>query len=544
MKTIKAKFFRGFLLWLLAAALPSSAQIFTVLHNFTNSPDGANPGGIVLSNGTLFGSSTHGGVSDNGMVYSLSTNGLNFQVIHDFADGTNDGVSPNNVILDRGTLYGSTQLGGTNSHGLIFKVDTNGQHYTILRSFTNAPAPEFPLGSLVLGGATLYGTSYGGSSNGFGTVFKIDTNGNNFQVLHMFTNSPDGAEPKAGLVLNGDTLYGTTFLGGTNGDYGAIFKLNTNGQDYSVIYSFSNFPAAQYPAAALLLSDGVLYGTTSAGGTNNGGTVFKLNTNGADYSMLHQFSGPQPPYDGLSPQATLALNGGILYGTTTGGGTGSQGTIFQIGTNGEGFMVLNNFSNSPDGETPQGSLTLDGKTIYGTTYNGGTGNAGEAFSLLLTPVITSQPQNQTATNGDSVTFSAAAVGIGTLNYQWLFNTNLAIDGATNTTLDLTNANLPGFYSMIAANNYGAATSSPALLTVFGEPILLSSTFDPDNGSYSFAFVNLAGSTNRLWATTNLVDPSFWRAIATNVMATNGLWLYTDANTAQTNSERFYRFSTP
>ena len=131
-----------------------------------------------------------------------------------------------------------------------------------------------------------------------------------------------------------------------------------------------------------------------------------------------------------------------------------------------------------------------------------------------------------------------------MSYQWLFNTNLLIAGATNTTLTFANANLPGAYSMMAANSFGAATSSPALLTISAKPIMLSSAFDRASGSYWFSFVNLAGSTNRLWATTNLAAAGAWRAIATNVMATNGLWLITDTNTAKTNTVRFYRFSTP
>jgi hypothetical protein len=78
----------------------------------------------------------------------------------------------------------------------------------------------------------------------------------------------------------------------------------------------------------------------------------------------------------------------------------------------------------------------------------------------------------------------------------------------------------------------------------GRPTLLSAQFNPASGSYSFSYINLAGSTNRLWASSNLTSSIFWRAIATNVMATNALWYFTDPGTAKTNAERFYRFSTP
>jgi hypothetical protein len=94
------------------------------------------------------------------------------------------------------------------------------------------------------------------------------------------------------------------------------------------------------------------------------------------------------------------------------------------------------------------------------------------------------------------------------------------------------------------NTYGKATSSYALLTISNRPNLLSFILNPANGSVALAFANLAKSTNRLWASTNLASASAWQAIATNVMATNGLWFFTDPSTAKTNSVRFYRFSNP
>ncbi|MBW8864973.1 MAG: hypothetical protein JF609_08635, partial [Verrucomicrobia bacterium] len=126
----------------------------------------------------------------------------------------------------------------------------------------------------------------------------------------------------------------------------------------------------------------------------------------------------------------------------------------------------------------------------------------------------------------------------------LYRTNLLITGATSTSLAFATANQPGAYSMKVTNSVGAATSTPAILTVIGQPLLVTSAFDRVSGSYGFTYVNLAGSTNRLWATTNLINPAAWRAIATNVMVTNGTWQVTDTNTARTNNLRFYRFSTP
>jgi hypothetical protein len=160
------------------------------------------------------------------------------------------------------------------------------------------------------------------------------------------------------------------------------------------------------------------------------------------------------------------------------------------------------------------------------------------------PVIVLQPIGVTVPIGSSVTFTSSATGTGTIGYQWLFNTNTIISGANNTNFVIAGANRPGYYAMVATNIFGSATSSPALLTLTGSAKLLSSAFDVASGSYSFNYLNLAGSTNRLWATTNLADANAWRVLATNVMATNGTWNYTDTNTAKTNALRLYRFSAP
>src|SRR5450756_2434334 len=135
----------------------------------------------------------------------------------------------------RDMIYGMTFVGGTNGVGTIYKVNTNGSGYVILRSFGSNPDPQEPeYNSLINSGSMLYGTStYGGTSN-MGTVFGVDTNGANFAVLHSFTNNPDGAHPECRLVLNGSTLYGTTKDVGSN-NVGTIFKLNTDGNGYAAV---------------------------------------------------------------------------------------------------------------------------------------------------------------------------------------------------------------------------------------------------------------------------------------------------------------------
>jgi uncharacterized repeat protein (TIGR03803 family) len=177
---------------------------------------------------------------------------------------------------------------------------------------------------------SFYGTAFQGGTNGAGTVYQLTTNGA-FSPLYCFTGGNDGANPYAGLLQTADGgLYGTTFYGGSNG-LGTVFNLATNGALVASV-SFNGTNGA-YPYAGLVqAADGNLYGTTEGGGalTNPlvvpGGTVFKLTTNGV-LTTLFSFNGT----NGLFPQAGLVQGSdGNLYGTTSSGGPGGNGTVFRL----------------------------------------------------------------------------------------------------------------------------------------------------------------------------------------------------------------------
>src|SRR5437667_212431 len=175
----------------------------------------------------------------------------------------------------------------------------------------------------------LYSTTYQGGSFGPGTVFKLNKDGSDYSILHSFSRADnDGRYPQHGLVEGSDgALYGTTYGGGSN-NTGTLFKLNKDGTDYSVLRRFSLTGGdAWAPQAGLVEgSDGALYGTTYRGGSNNTGTLFKLNKDGTDYSVLHRFS--LTGDDGWAPQTGLVEGSdGALYGTTYQGGSNNSGTV-------------------------------------------------------------------------------------------------------------------------------------------------------------------------------------------------------------------------
>jgi uncharacterized repeat protein (TIGR03803 family) len=374
------------MLAMVATTLP--AQTLTVLHMFTsiNNPtnlDGANPyGDLVLSGDTLYGTAYGGGANGCGTIFLLNTNGSGFFVLHTLA-GSSDGKNPvAGLLLAGDTLYGTAQSGGTNACGTIFALNTNGSDFFVLHTFTDSSDGKGPSAGLLLAGGTLYGTAQSGGTYGDGTLFSLSTNGSGFKVLHMFGSGLDGALPLGTLVLAGNTLYGTSLFGGTN-RAGTVFSIKTNGWNFTVLHKFTSSSDGENPEAGLLLAGNTLYGTTCFGGTNGGnGTVFSLNTDGSDFNVLHTFTDGS---DGGNPGCKLALSGDTLYGTTF-----IAGTVFSVKTNGADFTVLHTLNSAVEGSNPQAGLVLSGNTLYGTAVNGAW--SGTVFSLSLpVPLLTIMP---------------------------------------------------------------------------------------------------------------------------------------------------------
>ena len=232
--------------------------------------DGGIPtdGGLVLGDGVLYG--MLGG--PNGKVFRLNTDGSGFQIL---ANASNPRAT---LLLAGDTLYGTT-AGGDIDDGAVFKVKTDGSGYVILRTFIYFTDGGISVAGLALSGNTLYGTAtYGGDADK-GTIFKVNTDGSGFTVLRHFMGFPaDGQNPFAALLVSGDKLYGTTSAGGAF-EGGVAFQMNTDGSDFTVLKHYSGTDG-HGPTGNLVLSGGVLYGTTARGGELGLGTVFSLTVPG------------------------------------------------------------------------------------------------------------------------------------------------------------------------------------------------------------------------------------------------------------------------
>jgi uncharacterized repeat protein (TIGR03803 family) len=263
------------------------------------------------------------------------------------------------------------------------------QTFTVIHNFTGGSDGANPLAGFLIEGTTLYGTASSGGSSRHGVVFALNESGEE-TVLHEFTGGSDGASPEGLLVMDkAGNLYGTTRLGGVS-DAGAVFKVTRKGAE-TVLYSFKGKADGANPVAGLAIDKvGNLYGTTTKGGPSNDGTVFELAvpkvTGGAwGEEVLHTFGEDK---DGASPVAGVTLDAsGNLYGTTAAGGTYGYGTVFQMTPSSSGWKesVLHEFELQSDGGVPYAGLVLDSKgDLYGAATDGGAGGAnggGTVFEL-------------------------------------------------------------------------------------------------------------------------------------------------------------------
>jgi uncharacterized repeat protein (TIGR03803 family) len=339
-------------------------------------PEGSLPlGSLIDFGGNLYGTTEQGGTNNTGTVYQLTPKGTE-TVLYSFgsANGGDGNYPQTGVIADsQGNLYGATENGGVNGYGTIFKLTPNGTE-TLVHVYGPDPlGGAYPYGPLVLDAdGNIYGAAYSGGGFGYGTVFRISPDGQQ-QILHSFNpNAGDGTAPTGGLVVDQHgNLYGTTTAGGTYND-GTVFEMTAKGA-YRILYSFGANPNdGNTPSSPVTVgADGDVYGVTLLGGSFNIGTAFKL-TPGSPWTetILHTFEGYDND-DGAQPVGQLVIDSeGNLYGATfTGGNTfNNSGTIYELNPKGSETILWIFFN----GGFPSAGVLRDAQgDLYGTTEQGG-----------------------------------------------------------------------------------------------------------------------------------------------------------------------------
>ncbi|MGO8793576.1 MAG: choice-of-anchor tandem repeat GloVer-containing protein [Candidatus Sulfotelmatobacter sp.] len=381
----------------------SYAATEKILHSFGNGSDGSYPTSalVVDASGNLYGTTFAGGTYGLGTVFELSPKaggGWTEKILHSFGKGT-DGANlyAGLVFDDSGNLYGTTYAGGTYAAGTAFELSLRtggGWAEKILHNFGNGTDGANPCASLIFDIAgSLYGTTYQGGAYTVGTVFEMSPKaggGWTEKTLHSFGKGTDGANPFDGLIFDASgNLYGTTLMGGAYTYYGVAFELMRKvggGWTEKILHNFGNTGDGSNPSGLIFDGSGNLYGTTSSGGAGYLGTVFQLTpSSGGDWTETLLFSFDFT--DGSDPHAGLIFDAaGNLYGVTDEGGASESGTAFELtpGTGGNWTeTILHSFAlDGRDGANPYANLVSDAAgNLYSTTNDGGTYGLGAVFEI-------------------------------------------------------------------------------------------------------------------------------------------------------------------
>jgi|SRR5277367_1845926 len=378
-----------FCLFLIVAIDSVQAQTYKALYQFKPGADGAQPySSLILdTQGNMYGTTSTDGAYAAGTIYRVTLSGKE-TVLYSFTGIGGDGANPYTPLTgdSAGNLYGTTAYGGnyggicgSTGCGTVFKLAPTGKE-TVLYRFTGANGDGYlAYQGLVRDAAgNLYGTTALGGS-GLGIVFKISPTGKE-TIVHDFNFlGGDGYFPAGGSLISDSAgnLYGVTEAGGSNGG-GTVYKIDKTGNE-TILAGFGFGSTGSDPYGSLLLdAEGNLYGATLFGGTFNEGVAFKVDTSGNE-TVLYNFSGMSG--DGAEPNGGLVQDSaGNLYGTTGDGGSDFFGTVFEIGPSGA-ETILHSFS-STDGRFPESGLVMDAHgNLFSTAEYGGTGGGGVVFGI-------------------------------------------------------------------------------------------------------------------------------------------------------------------
>jgi len=370
----------------LAASLPLMAgNQYSVVADATFTGANSTRGSLATALGFVYGSSPLGGTNSMGTIFRFDPATNQYNVVHSFAGGDGGRDPSTGVIRTVNGLYGTT-AGGTNGRGTLYRVNLLNNQVTTLHQFAAATGSS-PGGPLLEGSdGRIYGIVESEAANNFGGIFRFDADGSNHTLLRSFTgtggNVRGNGDRCKGIVEGTDgMLYGVTRQGGTN-DTGVFFQMSKDGGSYSVFREWPTTGLRKPSNRILQASDGLFYGAASEGGAANKGGIYRISS-GGDYTELHEFTDSN---DGFLVRSELTEGtDGYLYGCAF-LSNNNLGSLFRLAKDGSSFAVLHRFAGDPsDGSNPDTPLLeTESGVFHGFTTGGGANSAGVAFRLATT----------------------------------------------------------------------------------------------------------------------------------------------------------------
>jgi len=371
---------------------------YSVLVDFDGTNKGSDPQSSVIqaSNGKLYGLTRLGGLSNVGVMFEYDLSTSTFSKKYDMIAA--NGQFPQSSLLEasNGKLYGITRFGGASGAGTLFEYNLSLSSYSVLTSFSTAIGtnPQTPL--IQASNGKIYGTTLAGGSGSGGVIYEYDLSTSTFSVVFNYTAAVTGNQPVGGIVqASNGKIYGTTNVGGAN-NLGVLFEFNPTGNTYSVLSTMASTLGGNPQASLTQAANGKIYGTTRVGGANNLGTLFEFDPGTNIHTKLFDFSAT----NGTFPlSAVTQATNGLLYGLTSAGGTQSVGVLYDYNISLNSYTKKIEF-NTSSGGIPNGTLLhAANDKLYGLSSAGGTSTVGVIFEYDMSLNAYTKKIDLTAVNG-------------------------------------------------------------------------------------------------------------------------------------------------
>jgi len=385
--TMKKTLLLSFLIFNLSFLIlaPLAQAQYTKLIDFAGATNGSNPNGCFLmqaSDGMLYGMTTWGGANSKGVLFQFNPATSTYTKKLDFAGATN-GEAPTASLMQAsdGMLYGMTFQGGANASGVLFQYNPATNTYTKKLDFAGATNGQYPAGSLIQASdGMLYGMTQNGGANNLGVLFQYNPATNTYTKKLDFAGTTNGSNPEGSLIQASDgMLYGMTQGGGANSK-GVLFQYNPATNTYTNKLDFAGASTGSTPHTSLMqASDGMLYGMTELGGANSMGVLFQYDPSTSIYTKELDFAGVT---NGQYPTgAFMQASDGMLYGMTPVGGTNNFGVLFQYNPATSTYAKILDFVGVTNGSNPNHGTLMQASDgmLYGMTELGGANNLGVLF---------------------------------------------------------------------------------------------------------------------------------------------------------------------